>query len=341
MASGRRRSCRGDSGGRASNSGCAARGGRRPRRARAPTSARRSALLNRDGFDSLAHGRKRAEMASSGSAKSLHAGGGSAPFGGEACGSTAPSRRAATAPPEFLPGSCRRSNCTSNYARGHGRGTGSARLPGPLKLAGCERRLILAGRGASGNARNSPARLRPGRASWLVSTPPSATLLYIERDERPSEPARSQPKCSAGSTRRLSPTRIELIDDSEPHRGHGGYNPAGESHFTLRIESPAFAGKSPGRAAAPDPRAPRRPDARARPCAVDPGDRARRMSGSGRSRPRILGSECELQAEPPAERGLALLLLGIDLSGDGDAGAAARHAAARHASRRCAVPDSG
>ena len=42
----------------------------------------------------------------------------------------------------------------------------------------------------------------------------------------------------------LSPTRLELIDDSEKHRGHGGYNPAGESHFALRIESPAFAGKS-------------------------------------------------------------------------------------------------
>ncbi|HEX8937490.1 MAG TPA: BolA family protein [Sphingomicrobium sp.] len=42
----------------------------------------------------------------------------------------------------------------------------------------------------------------------------------------------------------LSPTRIELVDDSEQHRGHGGYNPAGESHFTLRIESPAFVGKS-------------------------------------------------------------------------------------------------
>jgi BolA protein len=42
----------------------------------------------------------------------------------------------------------------------------------------------------------------------------------------------------------LAPTRIELVDDSEQHRGHGGYNPAGESHFSLRIESPAFAGKS-------------------------------------------------------------------------------------------------
>ena len=42
----------------------------------------------------------------------------------------------------------------------------------------------------------------------------------------------------------LEPTRIELVDDSEKHRGHGGYNPAGESHFTLVIESPLFAGKS-------------------------------------------------------------------------------------------------
>ncbi len=42
----------------------------------------------------------------------------------------------------------------------------------------------------------------------------------------------------------LSPTRIELTDDSEQHRGHGGYNPAGESHFSLRIESASFTGKN-------------------------------------------------------------------------------------------------
>ncbi|HET8534152.1 MAG TPA: BolA family protein [Sphingomicrobium sp.] len=38
--------------------------------------------------------------------------------------------------------------------------------------------------------------------------------------------------------------KVELIDDSEKHRGHGGYNPAGESHFTLLIESPDFVDKS-------------------------------------------------------------------------------------------------
>jgi BolA family transcriptional regulator, general stress-responsive regulator len=42
----------------------------------------------------------------------------------------------------------------------------------------------------------------------------------------------------------LRPTKVELIDDSEKHRGHGGHNPAGESHFTLIIESAAFEGKS-------------------------------------------------------------------------------------------------
>lgn len=42
----------------------------------------------------------------------------------------------------------------------------------------------------------------------------------------------------------LAPTVLALSDDSEQHRGHGGYNPAGESHFSLVIESAAFTAKS-------------------------------------------------------------------------------------------------
>ena len=42
----------------------------------------------------------------------------------------------------------------------------------------------------------------------------------------------------------LGPTTLVLTDESEQHRGHGGYNPAGESHFHLLIESAAFIGKS-------------------------------------------------------------------------------------------------
>ena len=46
-------------------------------------------------------------------------------------------------------------------------------------------------------------------------------------------------------TEALGPTHLAVIDDSEKHRGHGGYNAsAGESHFTVEIESPAFAGLS-------------------------------------------------------------------------------------------------
>jgi len=40
----------------------------------------------------------------------------------------------------------------------------------------------------------------------------------------------------------LAPTRLAVINDSEKHRGHAGYDGSGESHFTVEIVSPAFAG---------------------------------------------------------------------------------------------------
>jgi BolA protein len=40
----------------------------------------------------------------------------------------------------------------------------------------------------------------------------------------------------------LSPTQLQVVDDSEKHRGHSGHDPRGESHFTVEIESPLFAG---------------------------------------------------------------------------------------------------
>jgi len=42
----------------------------------------------------------------------------------------------------------------------------------------------------------------------------------------------------------FAPTEFELIDESERHRGHSGYREGGESHFRLRMTSPAFAGES-------------------------------------------------------------------------------------------------
>ena len=45
-------------------------------------------------------------------------------------------------------------------------------------------------------------------------------------------------------TEALSPTRLELEDQSAHHIGHAGHDAHGESHFALIIESPAFAGHS-------------------------------------------------------------------------------------------------
>ena len=42
-------------------------------------------------------------------------------------------------------------------------------------------------------------------------------------------------------TQALSPTRLELEDQSAHHIGHAGHDARGESHFALVIESAAFA----------------------------------------------------------------------------------------------------
>ena len=45
-------------------------------------------------------------------------------------------------------------------------------------------------------------------------------------------------------TSSLSPTRLELVDESDRHRGHAGHDGRGESHFALTIASAAFEGKT-------------------------------------------------------------------------------------------------
>ncbi len=42
----------------------------------------------------------------------------------------------------------------------------------------------------------------------------------------------------------LSPSHLEVVDDSHRHAGHSGSRPGGESHFVLTIESAAFTGQS-------------------------------------------------------------------------------------------------
>ncbi len=42
----------------------------------------------------------------------------------------------------------------------------------------------------------------------------------------------------------FAPEILSVEDESERHRGHGGWREGGETHFRVRIVSAAFAGKS-------------------------------------------------------------------------------------------------
>jgi len=45
-------------------------------------------------------------------------------------------------------------------------------------------------------------------------------------------------------TAALAPTHLQVINDSEKHRGHAGHDGSGESHFTVVIKSAAFVGQN-------------------------------------------------------------------------------------------------
>lgn len=42
----------------------------------------------------------------------------------------------------------------------------------------------------------------------------------------------------------FQPSKLAVINDSARHHGHSGDDGSGESHFTVEIESSAFAGQS-------------------------------------------------------------------------------------------------
>lgn len=42
----------------------------------------------------------------------------------------------------------------------------------------------------------------------------------------------------------LKPFRLEIVDDSESHRGHGGWREGGETHFNMEVVSAVFEGET-------------------------------------------------------------------------------------------------
>jgi len=45
-------------------------------------------------------------------------------------------------------------------------------------------------------------------------------------------------------TAALRPEKLDIIDNSAKHAGHGGARPEGESHFAVMVVSQAFEGQS-------------------------------------------------------------------------------------------------
>lgn len=45
-------------------------------------------------------------------------------------------------------------------------------------------------------------------------------------------------------TEAFRPEALDVVDESELHKGHAGHRPEGESHFRIRITAEAFRGKS-------------------------------------------------------------------------------------------------
>lgn len=51
-------------------------------------------------------------------------------------------------------------------------------------------------------------------------------------------------RITAALEAQFAPVLLQLTDDSNRHIGHAGAAPEGETHFSLRMVSPAFAGLS-------------------------------------------------------------------------------------------------
>ncbi|MCC6736628.1 MAG: BolA family transcriptional regulator [Bauldia sp.] len=67
------------------------------------------------------------------------------------------------------------------------------------------------------------------------------------------KPRRERQRCDLATVRdritrtltdAFQPRRLEVVDESDLHKGHAGHRPGGESHFRIRIVADAFRGKS-------------------------------------------------------------------------------------------------
>lgn len=130
--------------------------------------------------------------------------------------------------------------CTRMAQQSMGRsgGTDKASLPRRGRRSGARPWAVLA-RPASRAAGPDAAR------TILDSGANGPQVLRLDdgpRKARPEMDVRSAIRRKI--TEALAPVHLEIVDESQKHRGHAGSRPGGETHFRLEIVSSAFEGKS-------------------------------------------------------------------------------------------------
>ena len=64
----------------------------------------------------------------------------------------------------------------------------------------------------------------------------------MHRDEKDLLMGTVAARMKAKLESRFSPELIEIVDDSDKHKGHSGSSEAGETHFSVTIKSSVFLG---------------------------------------------------------------------------------------------------
>src|SRR4051812_3858645 len=114
--------------------------------------------------------------------------------------------------------------------------------PPPGRRPELARRLAI-GPGAAGGATLDPAMKPASRTRHFARSPEGMEKAYIGRMTEPFTGPLA-PEITKRLTDALAPAHLEVVNDSAKHLGHAGHDGSGESHFTVDIVAPSFAGMS-------------------------------------------------------------------------------------------------
>lgn len=78
----------------------------------------------------------------------------------------------------------------------------------------------------------------------IVAFPHDLSIPYpAVQDKRGASPMHMKKQIESKLSAAFDPESLTVTDDSEAHRGHGGWRPGGETHFSVEMVSKAFEGK--------------------------------------------------------------------------------------------------